>query len=116
MAACFFVSRSVCLIWSPALLTGVVFASVAFAVGCSTNQPYCDVLTLPSLFVGSEKSSLSNSGTVWPFGKLALPHLPEDDGSCEYFFASVHQVLSPAPASCPKSELAREALFLPTRM
>ena len=45
-------------------------------------------------------ATLSNSGTVWPFVTVSLPQLSFELGSCEYFFASVHQVLSLPAFSC----------------
>src|SRR4029077_2675775 len=105
---------SVCSISLPTTPTGDLCAGLIAAVGLSTNQPYCFVSTLPTVFVASEKASLSNSGTVWPFVKVALPQVELEDGSLEYFFASAHQ--SPPLFSCWKSVAARALLPLPTRM
>src|ERR1051326_9290426 len=114
MSSFFLFWRSVCCICFPATATGVDEAFVAFAVGFRTNQPYAFVFTLPTLPVGSEKRSLSNSATVWPLLNDALPQFELDDGSFEYFFASLHQ--SPPLESCEKRESASEAFALPTRM
>src|SRR5262249_11893568 len=118
MTVCFLVWCSVCLIDALAWATGVVFGAVAAAVGCRTNQPYCFESTALTFFVGSVNAALSNSGTVWPFVNVALPHVFLLDGSCGYFFPGVHQTASDAPVSCFWSVCASEfaLAFLPRRM
>ena len=69
--------------------SGVVERGLTLPTGSMMNQPYWALCTGAWItFVFCANTTLSNSGTVWPFETVSLPQLFFEPGSCEYFFAS----------------------------